>query len=62
MIQFMGAESVGGEHERDALCAAIVAKLGFAGQWPRDLAVERSASEQDPKSYWLAPVSYFWFE
>ena len=50
------------EHERDALIAAIAAREGFEGRWPNDLSVERLPSEQDPQSYWLAPVHYFWPE
>lgn len=48
------------EHERDALMAAIAAREGFCGRWPRDLAIDRLPSEQDPTSYWLGPVHYFW--
>ncbi|MFO7773014.1 MAG: DUF429 domain-containing protein [Dehalococcoidia bacterium] len=50
------------EHERDALIAAIAAREGFEGWWPNDLSTKRLLSEQDPQSYWLAPVHYFWPE
>ena len=48
------------EHERDALAAAVSAREGFQGRWKRDLSIERLPSEQDPRSYWLAPVHYYW--
>lgn len=48
------------EHERDATLAAMAAREGFVGRWPRDLSIDRYPSEHDPKAYWLAPVSYFW--
>ncbi len=50
------------DHERDALFAAISAREGFEGRWPIDLSIKRLKSEQDPKTYWLGPVSYFWPE
>ena len=50
------------EHERDALIAAVCAREGFEGRWATDLAVQRDDSEQDPRSYWLAPMRYFWPE
>ena len=50
------------EHERDAAIAAVCAREGFEGRWQMDLAEQRNGLEQDPKSYWLAPVSYFWPE
>ena len=50
------------EHERDALIAAISAREGFQGRWSNDLSIKRLPSEQDPRSYWLAPVHYFWPE
>ena len=50
------------EHERDAVVAAICAREGFEGRWPTDLAEKRSPHEQNPQSYWLAPMSYFWPE
>jgi predicted nuclease with RNAse H fold len=49
-----------GEHVRDAVIAAVAAKHGFSGSWTRDLSKNRHASEQDPTTYWLAPVHYFW--
>lgn len=48
------------EHERDAVLAAISAREGFEGRWRRDLSLDRLTSEQDPSSYWLAPVHYYW--
>lgn len=50
------------EHERDAIIAAVCAREGFEGRWPNDLRKQRHASEQDPATYWLAPVHYFWPE
>ena len=50
------------EHERDAVVSALCARAGFTGQWPRDLSMIRDRFEQDPKSYWLAPVYYWWPE
>lgn len=50
------------DHERDALIAAISAREGFEGRWPHDLSIKRLTAEQDPRSYWLAPVHYFWPE
>lgn len=49
-------------HERDAVIAAISAREGFEGRWPRDLSKDRLPSEQDPMAYWLAPMHYFWPE
>ena len=49
-------------HERDALIAAISAREGFQKKWPHDLSKRRLPSEQDPGSYWLAPVHYYWPE
>ena len=49
-------------HQRDAAIAAVCAREGFEGRWPIDLADDRDDLEQDPRSYWLAPVSYFWPE
>lgn len=48
------------DHERDAILAAVAAREGFTGRWSLDLASGRGPSEQDPSSYWLAPVRYFW--
>ena len=50
------------DHQRDAAIAAVCAREGCRGTWRVDLAEERCGSEQDPRSYWLAPVSYFWPE
>ena len=50
------------EDERDALIGAVCAREGFEGRWPFDLACHRDDSEQDPFSYWLAPIHYFWPE
>jgi predicted nuclease with RNAse H fold len=48
------------EDARDAIIAAVAAREGFSGHWQNDLAEIRDAGEQDPKKYWLGPVSYFW--
>ena len=50
------------EHERDALGAAVCEREGFEKRWTTDLAAQRYDSEQDPGSYWLAPMTYFWPE
>ena len=50
------------EHERDAAVSAVCAREGFMGRWSTDLALQRHASEQDPRSYWLTPMCYFWPE
>ncbi len=50
------------DHERDAVIAALAAREGFTGNWPRDLASRRLPDEQDPATYWLAPMHYWWFE
>lgn len=57
-----GIQNVWGdeEHQRDAAVAAVCAREGFQGNWPLDLADHRDRLEQNPKSYWLAPVSYWW--
>lgn len=47
-------------HERDAIIAAVSAREGFEGRWTRDLSIERTKGEQDPKGFWLAPIHYFW--
>ena len=47
------------EHERDAAIGAVCAREGFEGRWTVDLAQDRHPSEQDPFSYWLAPIHYF---
>jgi predicted nuclease with RNAse H fold len=50
------------EHVRDAMIAAIAAREGVRGRWPRDLALTRVPEEQDPAAYWLGPVHYYWPE
>lgn len=50
------------DHERDAVIAALAAREGFTGRWPRDLGLTRFPEEQDPATYWLAPMRYWWFE
>jgi hypothetical protein len=50
------------EHLRDAAIGAVAAREGFSGNWPRDLALTRHPSEQDPSTHWLAPMHYFWPE
>ena len=52
----------GNEHERDAAIGAMCAREGFEGRWTVDLAQDRHKSEQDPFSYWLVPIHYFWPE
>lgn len=61
-IDELGSVVAASEHERDAIVAATAAREGFEGRWKRDLSLKRHPSEQDPKTYWLAPVSYFWPE
>jgi predicted nuclease with RNAse H fold len=48
------------EHERDAIISAIAAREGFEGRWLNDLGRTRCPSEQDPSTFWLAPIHYFW--
>ena len=48
------------EHERDAVIAAVCAREGFEKRWSKDLAEARDRFEQDPLSYWLQPIRYFW--
>ena len=50
------------EHQRDAAIGAVCAREGFERRWLSDLALQRNHSEQDPFSYWLAPMHYFWPE
>lgn len=50
------------EHERDAIISAIAAREGFEGRWLNDLGRTRYPSEQDPSTFWLAPIHYFWPE
>lgn len=49
-----------GEHERDAIFAAVAAREGFEGRWTRDLSLERDLSEQNPATHWLGPIKYYW--
>lgn len=49
-------------HESDAVISAVAAREGFEGRWLNDLGRTRYASEQDPSTYWLAPIHYFWPE
>lgn len=48
------------EHARDAIMSAITAREGFSRRWTLDLSTSRYESEQDPQTYWLAPVHYYW--
>ncbi len=50
------------EHERDAAICAVSAREGFSGCWTTDLAEQRHSLEQDPFSYCLGPVHYYWPE
>ena len=50
------------EHVRDAMIAAVAAREGVSGRWSNDLALERLPDEQDPFTYWLRPVHYYWPE
>ncbi|MEO3413525.1 hypothetical protein AAFO92_02585 [Roseovarius sp. CAU 1744] len=50
------------DHQRDAILAAIAAREGQLHRWKFDLSLIRQPEEQDPKTYWLAPVHYFWPE
>lgn len=50
------------EHENDAIISAVAAREGFEGRWPNDLGRARNPSEQDPSTFWLAPIHYFWPE
>ena len=60
--QFKIPISWSNEHERDATIGAVCAREGFERRWTFDLARHRYDSEQDPFSYWLAPMNYFWPE
>ena len=55
-------ESKCAEHKRDALISAVAAREGFQKRWLHDLSLNRDKCEQNPHSYWLAPVHYFWPE
>lgn len=59
-VTFGLTEACDSKHERDAIIAAVSAREGFEGRWIRDLSESRHPSEQDPQTYWLAPVHYFW--
>ena len=50
------------EDEQDAAIAAVCAREGFSGGWQTDLADKqfRDESEQNPGTYWLKPMHYFW--
>ena len=48
------------EDKRDALICAVCAREGFQRRWKTDLSLKRNQNEQDPSSYWLAPVHYYW--
>jgi predicted nuclease with RNAse H fold len=61
-LEALGSSGMYGEHERDAILAAIAAREGFEGRWKRDLSLLRLPSEQDPKTFWLGPVCCFWPE
>lgn len=50
------------DHMRDAILAALAAREGQLRRWKFDLSSARHPEEQDPKSYWLAPVHYCWPE
>jgi predicted nuclease with RNAse H fold len=50
------------EHESDAIISAVAACEGFEGRWLNDLGRTRYPSEQDPSTFWLAPIHYFWPE
>jgi len=61
-MKALGLVTSSGEHERDAVMAAIAAREGFERRWTIDLSLDRDEREQDPKVYWLGPISYFWPE
>lgn len=48
------------EHERDAIIAAICVREGVTGAWSDLTLGLLHRREQDPKSYWLGPVHYYW--
>lgn len=60
--RFMVPQQIRNGHERDAVISAVAAREGFEGRWLNDLSTSRDEREQDPYSYWLAPVHYFWPE
>lgn len=51
---------VSDEHQRDAVIGAVAAREAFSSRWCLDLANDRYPEEQDPSTYWLAPIHYFW--
>lgn len=51
-----------GEHERDAIIAAVAAREGFCGRWPNDLSLNRLPHEQNPQTHWLGSLHYYWPE
>lgn len=48
------------DDQQDAVISAIWARDVFEGRWSRDLTKERNPSEQDPSTYWLKPIHYYW--
>jgi hypothetical protein len=48
------------DHERDAIVGAIAARQGFSELWARNLADDRWPEEENPTSYRLSPMKYFW--
>lgn len=60
VLQYLVGYNPKSDHERDAYMCAVAAREGRMGRWSRDLSLDRYRSEQDPKTYWLGPVSYFW--
>ena len=51
------------DDRRDAILAALAAREGFSGNWPRDLAcLPPLTGEQIPSSRHLVPVNYWWFQ
>jgi predicted nuclease with RNAse H fold len=49
------------EHQRDAVLAAVAAKMGFSGYWKMDLR-HIDPGELVPQQMWFGPVNYFWPE
>ncbi len=60
--RFAVTMTVANKHERDAVISAVAAREGFCGRWTRDLSKDRHPGEQDPASYWMSPIHYFWPE
>jgi predicted nuclease with RNAse H fold len=60
--RFAVTVEIQGEHERDAVISAVSAREGLEGRWLNDLGKTRYPSEQDPSTFWLAPIHYFWPE